>query len=1332
MAKIVLTISADNKATQSVKLLNAEVQTLSKTLSSIKVNKNLTAQINALTKHYKAVADAHAKITANANKQAIADQKLLQQQTRSRTEAVKLEIAQARLEKAQKKTTTSTEQLQKKFANLLSTIKSLKNAYPQGTFDSIEQSVRANLKAAQDGTKGVEELGQAYNELSRDLAVAKAETEKVTTAVVKSGDSIGSLAKKFLLWQITATLVMKPLRLIGDALNSINETLVKTEDAVIALQRVVGKGISGEEISSGLYKLAKDYGQTVENVQSLALDFARTGLSWEDTLKATQAALLGLNTAELDATKAATGLIAVLQQYKLDASDLESVIDKLNITQDNAAVTTDKLLTALSRTGSAAVNANLSLEQTVALITALSSATGRSGENLGTALNSLIQYSSKSTALDTFSKLSDEAKEVVDNYRKGMKKADGETYTILDVWRQVSKEMQNLKSEQADLLDAYFNTEDGSALQEALDGELKDFYTEMGGVYDTANTFRKNYFIALLGNMDEVEKALGRMDEAAGYSQAQQNDYMQSYTAQLNEVKAQWEYLATKEQGLLELKKFGLDVAEMLLKLIQNTGGLRTTIMAAATALTFLAGDKIINGIVKIGKSFKGLTSPVNNFTKAVEASRAAKQASAAATEAQNTADAIRNGQLIEGITLEQADKTAKEMQTIATQKATVATQAWGVAIKTALGVIGLVITGVSMLVGIIDSVDQNKAQEQAEWVSKVGDEAGKAVEKLSDLQNAIDGTKQAYEDYAKKVEEARKVLDDENSTTEEIASAKSTLNEIQKTLVDSNSEYASSIDVINGKLAEQLNLLTLLGEEQARKQVHDYLEKNSGALYDANKYLTEKHSEIKFEEAVGEWDGLFSDAPLEAWLKSLGYDASEQAGLGEGLGSFFTNSKVFKTTLFHDGMTLDEQLAFLKKLRAEAAKIADQEQREYIDSQLNKAEIAITSTDAYKQSNNLIKGNSTSSNWIERLTLEQLKQIDNGTLTIEQVKKLLGVEKEVSKEIAIQTNDISKLSDSYKDIISSLKEMRDLSKETTEWEDKKLEVLEAQKALEDARNQATVRRFNSATGNWEWQVDEKAVKNAEKDLKSAKENYSDATFDKLIHLFENYEEHAVTNPELKKIIDEATPLLGEEFAKSVYDYFKNEIGVNLNEPAKTESVGGSGTGTSESKNYTIPSGIGRTTQAEKDGILNALKNGDYEAFKRYMPSAWDEEKKRNAYTKSGGVFDRGGIANGLGFMPKATSQPESVNDPELTKLILTPTSNKEFTDWVKANRIMFADAHNNYARMPQFERINNTTDNSVNNSGQINFAGGLTVGSDKRGSSIDELLTLANIVPNN
>lgn len=109
---------------------------------------------------------------------------------------------------------------------------------------------------------------------------------------------------------------------------------------------------------------------------------------------------------------------------------------------------------------------------------------------------------------------------------------------------------------------------------------------------------------------------------------------------------------------------------------------------------------------------------------------------------------------------------------------------------------------------------------------------------------------------------------------------------------------------------------------------------------------------------------------------------------------------------------------------------------------------------------------------------------------------------------------------------------------------------------------------------------------------------------------------------------------------------------------------------------------------------------------------------------------DNGGLALGKGFINKATTRPESVNNPELTKKILSPVSNAEFNRYVRDMGIMFERSHEYAQVAPIIERVAGNTDNRVDNSGQINFAGGLTVGSEQR-SNLLNILRTASIVPN-
>lgn len=531
-----------------------------------------------------------------------------------------------KLEKTNKLAIPSVDNLRKRYADLLNTIQSTSKYYQKGTFDDITTKAKGYLEEL----KGLDSTSDTYaedvNRLDKNLNQLSADFAETRQSATNFHGSLQDIISGFLKFQLAAMFVMKPLNAIRDAWASINETLVKTEDAVVALQRVLNDdSLSDETISGKLYDLAAKYGQTFENANSIAQNFARTGMNWNETIKATEAALLALNVAELDATQASDGMIAIMQQFGYEASNLTGIIDILNKTADNYAVTTDKLLTALQRTGSSAKNANLSLQETVGIVTALSEATGRSGENLGTAVNSLIQFSTKTSALDTFSKLSNNMATLVENYRHGQG-------TVLDIWQGLSAEIQNSKSSNESILSGLFGDDDWRSLNEELQEALGDNFAKVTEIYDTASTFRKNYFIALLNNMDTVEKAIGTASDAAGYSQKENEKYLDTYTAKVNILKAKWEEIANDEQGLLAIKKLLVDVGIGVTDLLGNIGGIRTISVALGGFLLSLL-PSLISKLKLLGLTLNSTLGWIGLIATAVSAIVGIFQSAAQAQE---------------------------------------------------------------------------------------------------------------------------------------------------------------------------------------------------------------------------------------------------------------------------------------------------------------------------------------------------------------------------------------------------------------------------------------------------------------------------------------------------------------------------------------------------------------------------------------------------------------------------------------------------------------------------------------------------------------------------
>lgn len=1361
MAKIVLEIVPKNKnATQSVRVLNAELETLSKTLSTIKVNKNLTAQINALTKHYTALAKAAVRVNEATTKRQIAEQRLVNEVKRGRTEDQRTLKVQAQKETAQ-----------------------------------------LRLKQAQD--KATQSTQKQTTATKQNTAVNKEHRQ-----------SILSMTRGIFEWQIATTLVMKPLRALQDALASINETLVKTEDSVIALQRVLPSGSATDgEISSRLYKIAQDYGQTFDNVSQIAENFARTGMSWADTIKATEAAVLALNVAELDATEASEGLISIITQFDMSTAQLTETVDKLNKAADNNPVTTEKLLKALQRTGAAAKNANINLDDTIGIITTLSKATNRSGENLGTAVNSLIQFSSKASSLKVFKELGGDVATAVEKYQAG-------AGSILDIWEKLGAVIKDRQGNAESILGGgLFSDEDWAGLNEELKEALGESYADVTDIYDTASTFRKNYFIALLNDMENVKKVSSEIANAQGYSQDENQKYLDTYTAKLNSLQAKWQDIANDEQGWLSFKKGLVDLGNFTLTVVDAMGGLEAVVVAIGLALNKMFAGQVYTSLLKFSdgigglgakfksllanvkskdawknlfsapkKSLQDLTTATENYRKAQQLQKTATEAQVKATNLQVIADekaAIAtelktvqeaNEVGISGMATAadaaqtaaiQAQTMATEAQTIASQKAAVAESAlsaaskeMGAAASSAAGIWGILAFA---LYEVINLIDKGIAEGTKDTTQEQLETARETVNSFEEVTNSYNNQITAIKDYSNKIKNLDSILKDSNSSTLQVEYANNELLNIQNELIKSNEEYANSIDLVNGKLDEQSEIVRSKSEEEAKTLAEEYLERNAGAVAAAETLINGSNQKIELGSgAIGKSYGTIkilseaidnlglSNAEAEIWRQGgtvwelpvgggLINEAMEAADGQHTFSVWNSLTRSFTDMFTAEGWT-GKSIARLNLTGSTAEQISALENlRKYINDNRNKfneddvrkvlTEIegaySQLNSEEYKKALKTVEAN----DMYRRFVGKDLKEGETA-ISYDQFKNWLSGDPEWA---TTWVNSLEHISDTVRDdLVTAMEEARDVQKEALELSEKQLAVEEARKALEDARNQATVRRFNQATGQWEWQVDEKKVAEAQERLNEAQKNLSEYAEEKAWDETKDaIEKGNATNKSILDILAkwaEASMQDNPEFVDDIKGIIKSESGTDVDE--KGFKVNADGTQEAETDK--------NKEDKQSTAFLKAQEYIDKNGLKEADRATWSKDKgfaellsnlTADEFTKLKGTYDNGGVANGLGVMVKATNRPESVNNPELTRKILSPVSNAEFNRYVRDMGIMFERSHQ-YAQAPIIERVGGAVDNRVNNSGQV-IMNGVAIGSDKRGNSLDEILSLANIVPN-
>ena len=1284
MAQIRLVVNTDLKqAKTAVDTLKTSFADLAKQLSTITVNKNLTAQLNALTKYYDSVANAGARAAQQTRGTAANVETLrkgyanlinqlntLQKQYASGTfdttrksieqnfEAVKklsqahevngdevkrlsgeykklaADVAQFRAEGEKLKTSDpfspkqgdSIFRLQKQYASLLNSIKSAEQYYPKGTFDGI-------AKGAQEAVTGLQALGQEYkttgtlsdasqkqlNTFSEGLNRQRADFETTKNSAQNYHGTLRDIIQGFLKFQLSASIVMNSIQLIRSAFSSLNETLVETEKVVVAIQRVLDETVEGGEIADKLYDIAERLGQSFDNVQEIAQNFAKAGLSWQETLEATEAAVLALNVAELTATESSEGLIAVMQQFNYEASELTYVIDVLNKAADKSAVDTPALLVALQKTGSYAAAANLSLEQTVGLISALSEATAASGQNIGNELKSLFSYTTRDSSLDTFASLSDDMNEVVEQYRLG-------AASILDVWEQLSIEMQSLDAQQADALSQWTES---SGLDAELEGELSEIYDSLTGVYDSAGVYRKNYFIALMNNFDEVTDVMKEIEDAAGYTAEEQAKYMDTYEAKLNALQAQWQHLANDEQGWLSFKKGLVDVASDLLNIVEALGGIRGLLIAISavvgTILVTTKGAQIAAGLKTIIDALRTLT--IDAIPNAVAAWKS----------------------FAKGVT------------------------SAGTAMQASLPLLTLIIFAINAIDTAI-----KKSKEEAESAAQAQIEANNAA--IQSANEALEANKKAaqqYSEYAQEVEKYRAVLESATAQESEKANAQNSLLEIQNALISSNSDYADSLDLINGSIKEQLGLIEQLSEEKARQQAQNWLKENEAAIGIAESTISGTYSNTTGSLA----SGLFtdSDSNRDEILRDIisasgvgniasvvednvyGFLHNEfvgfKDGFWEGLGQMV--SAPFQGESYVGGF--DYSLAFSGTTEQQISAI--ESLIEYIGENGLSAGLTNEEVVSYTKQLKELLAQVNTEEYQQAVTLQERAQASqdliNGTITYaEYLEKVFGIVQDTNDTFEEQIHKIQDLKDdALEKFIDGYKELRDLQKESLDLEEKKQAVLEAEQALEDAKNARGKYVLNAETGQFEWREDQKSIKKAEDDLNSAVESLQESVDTAIISELE------------------------------------------------------SGNATNESI-LAILMGIASTIDNE----------GLHEYLNQFLNYA-----KEQGIDLGNVSFDGGGIASGLGFLPKATSRPESVNDPALTAKILSPTSNAQFDRYVRDMGIMFEQART-YTQAPVLQSTaGNNVVTTTNNSTYIN---GVKIGSDMMSKPFGEVLQMVSMVP--
>lgn len=596
-----------------------------------------------------------------------------------------------------------------------------------------------------------------YAELNSQLQAANQQIEELQESLVNMSQ-VGINHTSLLASAIESKLVGA----LKNASAAAYEATKDTEDSMVEISRVLNLTASEtEKLRNSLFNLGKEYGRSFADTADIALRYAQAGNDMNDTLSLTNDFLLALNTAELDVENGVQSLIGIMNQWGMSASDLSTVIDKLNYTADNNAVTTQDLVDGLLKASSMAKTAGMSFDDTVGSLTAMKVASGAAGKEVGNAFKSIMAYIQRPDSLKTFDSMG------IDVFKD---KATGELLPMMEILQNMSKKWNTSQEEMLNTL-----IESGDALQMmseewAIATDSMEEYTEyqeaVTEATDKANdaesraqaqaaagVFRRNYYISLMENFNKAMEISADLVNSEGHSMAENSRYMETLTAKTEQLQTALVELAVTaaDAGLLDFAKDCLDAAASVTQWVTNTKTLIPLLIALSGVMLTLKQDKIANEISAVWKSFKNGINTIGTLINRMTGAAAATNA--AGTAAQGAA----------------------------------------LSFDSLLGAAGLIITAIGLVTAAIQ-------KNHAEFEQMRQDTIEQAKTDKQNYDNLNDLIKK-YEEYAHKLEYTKE--DKENLRT------------LSEDLVDMYGSEAASIDLVNGKYDEQIKNLQDLNQKK-------------------------------------------------------------------------------------------------------------------------------------------------------------------------------------------------------------------------------------------------------------------------------------------------------------------------------------------------------------------------------------------------------------------------------------------------------------------------------------------------------------------------------------
>lgn len=687
-------------------------------------------------------------------------------------------------------------------------------------FSNATKSAETFYNKYKDLIRVNSEFSRAWDELLRKLNDGEFKTpqeafiaiNKLETATIKAGltvETFGQKIKRVFGERVVGIISAVALNAARKALRDMYQNVVDLDDALTEFSIVSGKtGSSLERFSEQAFESAKRIRAGVTDVIDAATVYSRLGFDDESSMQFAELTTMYSKVGAVDISEAEANMTALIKAYDIGADQLELVMDKLVKIGNSYPISAAELGEGFNNAASSLSANNNSLNESIALLTVAQETTQNAAKS-STALRTIAARLTNSKAeLDELGESTDDLAESTAKYREELLALTG--VDIQDQNGQFKSTFQILKgiAGQWERIQKAGNAEAVATL--------------------VAGTRQQPVFYSIMQNFEDALKILHDIDgeNAAGDMAKAYDTYIESITGHIEHLKTSFVELS---QDIIksDMVKTVMDVANWIVKVVDGLTKIKLLIPVIVTALS--AKNKgFFRFLQPDGDGKSGIKALLgSNIFTASKASIPSNlkdifsDYNAAATKAGNLTDALKvkitelsngnrdlsryltnlGGKATASIDAYTASLDAAGKQTVILNLKTIALNA-----ALSLAIAGA-IAGISYLVHRTEELQQ-KAISSADELQRTTESLTTLTQQYKDLYEANGGTW--------------------NPTTLE------TVRDIQSQIVDLVGEQGSQIDLVNGKLDDQLKTLREINIENAR----DWESENQTAISKARDYM--------------------------------------------------------------------------------------------------------------------------------------------------------------------------------------------------------------------------------------------------------------------------------------------------------------------------------------------------------------------------------------------------------------------------------------------------------------------------------------------------------------